>query len=69
MDIDIYFDCYVVCQGWFLFLYDEVKNFFLQYWLCSIVIVIGLLLVLFMLLFWILLDMLIKFMLLWMKGV
>ncbi|MDI5829629.1 intracellular growth attenuator family protein, partial [Salmonella enterica subsp. enterica serovar Kentucky] len=40
---------------------DEVKNFPLQHWLRSTVIAIGSLLVLFMLLFWIPLDMPIKF--------
>lgn len=49
-------------------LHDEVKNFPLQHWLRSTVIAIGSLLVLFMLLFWIPLDMPIKFTLSWMKG-
>lgn len=45
-----------------------MKNFPLQHWLRSTVIAIGSLLVLFMLLFWIPLDMPIKFTLSWMKG-
>lgn len=67
-DIDIYLDRHVVRQGRFLSLHDEVKNFPLQHWLRSTVIAIGSLLVLFMLLFWIPLDMPIKFTLSWMKG-
>ncbi len=67
-DIDIYLDRHVARQGRFLSLHDEVKNFPLQHWLRSTVIAIGSLLVLFMLLFWIPLDMPIKFTLSWMKG-
>ncbi|EDY9312135.1 intracellular growth attenuator protein IgaA [Salmonella enterica] len=67
-DIDIYLDRHVARQGRFLSLHDEVKNFPLQHWLRSAVIAIGSLLVLFMLLFWIPLDMPIKFTLSWMKG-
>ncbi|QMI03606.1 intracellular growth attenuator protein IgaA [Citrobacter sp. RHB25-C09] len=67
-DIDIYLDRHVVRQGRFLSLHDEVKNFPLQHWVRSTVIAGGSLLVLFMLLFWIPLDMPIKFTLSWMKG-
>ncbi|EDC1957876.1 intracellular growth attenuator protein IgaA [Salmonella enterica] len=67
-DIDIYLDRHVARQGRFLSLHDEVKNFPLQHWLRSTVIAIGSLLVLFMLLFWIPLEMPIKFTLSWMKG-
>ncbi|ECG8589788.1 intracellular growth attenuator protein IgaA [Salmonella enterica subsp. salamae] len=67
-DIDIYLDRHVARQGRFLSLHDEVKNFPLQHWLRSTIIAIGSLLVLFMLLFWIPLDMPIKFTLSWMKG-
>lgn len=67
-DIDIYLDRHVARQGRFLSLHGEVKNFPLQHWLRSTVIAIGSLLVLFMLLFWIPLDMPIKFTLSWMKG-
>lgn len=67
-DIDIYLDRHVVRQGRFLSLHDEVKNFPLQHWLRSAVIAGGSLLVLIMLLFWIPLDMPIKFTLSWMKG-
>ncbi|UBX33350.1 intracellular growth attenuator protein IgaA [Salmonella sp. JXY0409-18] len=67
-DIDIYLDRHVARQGRFLSLHDEVKNFPLQHWLRSTVIAIGSLLVLFMLLFWIPLDMPIKFTLSWIKG-
>lgn len=55
-------------QGRYLSLHDEVKNFPLQHWLRSTIIAAGSLLVLFMLLFWIPLDMPLKFTLSWMKG-
>ena len=67
-DIDIYLDRHVVRQGRYLSLHDEVKNFPLQHWLRSTIIAAGSLLVLFMLLFWIPLDMPLKFTLSWMKG-
>ncbi|MEN1932599.1 IgaA/UmoB family intracellular growth attenuator [Escherichia coli] len=67
-DIDIYLDRHVVRQGRYLSLHDEVKNFPLQHWLRSTIIASGSLLVLFMLLFWIPLDMPLKFTLSWMKG-
>lgn len=67
-DIDIYLDRHVVRQGRFLSLHDEVKNFPLQHWVRSTIIAGGSLLVLLMLLFWIPLDMPIKFTLSWMKG-
>lgn len=60
-DIDIYLDRHVVRQGRYLSLHDEVKNFPLQHWLRSTIIAAGSLLVLFMLLFWIPLDMPLKF--------
>ncbi|MCJ8624840.1 intracellular growth attenuator family protein, partial [Escherichia coli] len=66
--IDIYLDRHVVRQGRYLSLHDEVKNFPLQHWLRSTIIAAGSLLVLFMLLFWIPLDMPLKFTLSWMKG-
>ena len=67
-DIDIYLDRHVVRQGRFLSLHDEVKNFPLQHGLRSAGIAGGSLLGLLMLLFWIPLDMPIKFTLSWMKG-
>ncbi|EFG1226509.1 intracellular growth attenuator protein IgaA [Escherichia albertii] len=67
-DIDIYLDRHVARQGRYLSLHDEVKNFPLQHWLRSTIIAVGSLLVLFMLLFWIPLDMPLKFTLSWMKG-
>ncbi len=67
-DMDIYLDRHVVRQGRYLSLHDEVKNFPLQHWLRSTIIAAGSLLVLFMLLFWIPLDMPLKFTLSWMKG-
>lgn len=67
-DIDIYLDRHVVRQGRFLSLHDEVKNFPLQHWLRSAVIAGSALLVSLMLLFWVPLDMPIKFTISWMKG-
>lgn len=67
-DIDIYLDRHVVRQGKFLSLRDEVKNFPLQYWLRSLVIACGALLVLIMLIIWAPLDMPLKMTLSWLKG-
>jgi hypothetical protein len=67
-DIDIYLDRHVVRQGRYLSLHDEVKNFPLQHWLRSTVIAGGAAAVLMMLIFFVPLDMPIKFTLSWIKG-
>ncbi|MGR5942917.1 intracellular growth attenuator family protein [Enterobacter sp. C4G1] len=67
-DIDIYLDRHVVRQGRYLSLHDEVKNFPLQHWLRSTVIAGGATAVLMMLIFFVPLDMPIKFTLSWIKG-
>lgn len=67
-DVDIYLNRQVVRQGRYLSLHEEIKNFPLQHWARSLVLMCGSLLVLLMLTSYISLSLPLKLSLAWIQG-